>query len=95
MSLPPHREKDAKVEGRDQPETVKETMAPFRRLMRSLLKVKPEEVVEQEKRYKKARGCEAHALPGRKKRPRLKLPPTGDDAPNKSDNAGNKGHIEI
>ena len=48
MSLPPHREKDAKAEGRGPPETVKGTMAPFRILTTRLLKVRPDEVKEQQ-----------------------------------------------
>ena len=55
MSLPPHREKDAKVEGRDQPETVKETMAPFRSLMGRLLNVPMSEVKEQQRLYDEMR----------------------------------------
>ena len=51
MSLPPHREKDAKAEGRGPPETVKGTMAPFRSLMGRLLNVRPEEMKEQQERY--------------------------------------------
>ena len=55
MSLPPHREKDAKVEGRDPPETVKSTMAPFKSLMSRILKVPMTEVTEQQKSYETSR----------------------------------------
>jgi hypothetical protein len=48
MSLPPHREKNAKVEGRDPPEPTKETMAAFSTLMKRLLKVPISEVQEQQ-----------------------------------------------
>ncbi len=56
MSPPPHREKDAKVEGRDPLETApKETMAPFKRLMGRLLKVPMSEVHEQQRLYEDER----------------------------------------
>ncbi len=65
MSPPPHREKDAKVEGRDPLETApKETMAPFRGLMARLLKVKPEEVAEQQRLYDEARDSKPRPLKG-------------------------------
>ena len=48
MSLPPHREKDAKVEGRDPPEPVKGTMGAFRSLTKRLLGVPMSEVKEQQ-----------------------------------------------
>jgi len=51
MSLPPHREKDAKAEGRGPPETAKGTMTTFRGLMGRLLKVRAEELKEQQKLY--------------------------------------------
>ena len=51
MSPPPHREMPAKVEGRDQPEKAKETMAPFRNLMGRLLVVPMSEVKEQQQLY--------------------------------------------
>jgi len=55
MAPPPHREKDAKVEGRDPlDKTPKKTMAPFRSLMGRLLKVKLEEVAEQQQLYEQA-----------------------------------------
>jgi hypothetical protein len=49
------REKDAKVEGRDPPEMVKKTIEPFRSLLGNLLKVKPEEVSEQQRLYEESR----------------------------------------
>ena len=56
MSPPPHREKDAKVEGRDPPETgPKEMMAPFTSLLGRLLKVNPDELKEQQRLYSKDR----------------------------------------
>jgi hypothetical protein len=63
MSPPPHRKKDAKVEGRDPMETApKETMAPFRSLMGRLLKVKPEDVAEQQSLYEQERGARNGAM---------------------------------
>ncbi len=58
MSLLPHREKDAKVEGRDQPEPAKETMAPFKALTMRLLKVPMSEVKEQQRFYEQRRADE-------------------------------------
>ena len=55
MSLSPHREKDAKVEGRDPPEMVTGTMAPFRSLIGKLLKVPMSEVKEQQHLYEETR----------------------------------------
>jgi hypothetical protein len=55
MSPQRHREKDAKVEGRDQPEGAKETMGTFRALTSRLLKVTPEELAEREKLYEDER----------------------------------------
>jgi len=66
MSLPPHREKDAKVEGRDPPEPAKETMAPFRTLMGRLLKVTPDEVKEQQKLFDRERSQKDNAPAVRK-----------------------------
>ncbi len=57
MSPPPHREKDAKVEGRDPPEKAKDTMTTFRGLMSQLLKVRPEEVREQQSRIDNSVDC--------------------------------------
>jgi hypothetical protein len=52
MSPPPHREKDAKVEGRDPLEMgPKETIAPFKSLLGRLLRVKPNEVAEQQRLF--------------------------------------------
>ena len=73
MSLPPHREKDAKVEGRDPLETApKQTMAPFRSLMGRLLKVKSEEMAEQDRLYESERATIPLGKAGMRKRPKLK-----------------------
>jgi hypothetical protein len=85
MSLPPHREKDAKVEGRDPPETVKDTMELFRALTTRLLRVPINEVEEQQAIYDKANSPETIAITGKKKRPRLKSPPAGDSTADNSD----------
>jgi|GEM_PF-4164202 len=71
MSLPPHREKDAKAEGRGPPETAKETMAPFRSLVERLLKVPMNEVKEQQRLYEETRSDkpETRPLPKMKKKP--------------------------
>ena len=51
MSLPPHREKDAKAEGRGPPESAKETMGPFRSLTARLLRVPMNELEERQRLY--------------------------------------------
>ncbi len=58
MSPPPHREKDAKVEGRDPPEKAKGTMEMFRSLTKRLLKVPVEEMREQQQLYEHRRESE-------------------------------------
>jgi len=55
MSPQRHREVNAKVEGRDPPRPVKQTMTPFRTLIGRLLKVTPDEVAEQQRLYEAAR----------------------------------------
>ena len=55
MSSSPHREKDAKAEGCNPPETLKETLAPFRALMGKLLKVPISEMKEQQSLYEASR----------------------------------------
>jgi len=70
MSPPPHRERHAKVEGRDPQETgPRETMAPFKSLLGRLLKVKPEDVAEQMALYESEKSLSP--LPIKKKASRL------------------------
>ena len=72
MSPPPHREKDAKVEGRDLPETApRGTMAPFKNLLGKLLKVKPDEVEEQQRLYEQTPNSPDTQTTKRKKRKKL------------------------
>jgi hypothetical protein len=78
MSIPPHREKDAKVEGRDPPEKAKGTMAPFKSLMGRLLRVSMTEVEEQQKTYDKEQ--QAREVAGL---PRLKRKKLSTDDTNK------------
>ena len=83
MSLPPHREKDAKVEGRDPLETApKQTMAPFKRLMGRLLKVLPDEVAEQQRIYDETPIVKKDAILGAKNSRKM--------MPSLTDNAGGK-----
>jgi hypothetical protein len=66
MSRQPHREKDAKVEGRDPSEKAKGTMETFKALATRLLKVPMEEVEEQQRLYD-AEKLKSPALVKRKK----------------------------
>ena len=68
--MPPQRprRKGAKVEGRDPPETAKETMAPFRALTTRLLKVPINEVKEQQRLFEEMRGNQDTTLLKTKKK---------------------------
>lgn len=55
MSPQPHREKDAKAEGRGPPDEPKDTMATFKALTKRLLAVSPAELQERERLYEEAR----------------------------------------
>ena len=83
MSLPPHREKDAKVEGRDPPETVKKTMAPFKSLVERLLKVPMSEVRERQASYNNSREAVRVTLKPKKR----KLKSASTPAPTRKANA--------
>ena len=73
MSPPPHREKDAKVEGRDPPDLVEETIAPFKSLMAKLLKVPMSEVKGQQKLYEKMRAKEDDTVNSLLRRKKVKV----------------------
>jgi len=55
MSPQPHREKDAKAEGRGPPDGSKDAMATFKALTKRLLRVTPAEVQAQQALYDTAR----------------------------------------
>jgi hypothetical protein len=83
MSPQRHREVNAKVAGRDPPKGAKETMTPFRSLMGQLLKVKPNELAEQQRRYDEARDERPLRVPkgARKLKPKHSLPLEGMNPP--------------
>ena len=86
MSPPPHKGKDAKVEGRDLPKKAKETMAPFRVLMGRLLKVTADEVREQQKLFDREQlqrdnGAAARKGKSAKSRRSRTIPPSLDQSP--------------
>jgi hypothetical protein len=55
MLPPPHREKDAKVEGRDLSAKAKQTMGAFKALTKRLLNVPMSEVKERQRLYDESR----------------------------------------
>ncbi len=60
MSPPPHREVNAKVEGRDPQDTAKETMTQFKTLTKRLLRVPMSEVKDQQRKYDESRLQRTH-----------------------------------
>jgi hypothetical protein len=64
---------NAKVEGRGPPEVAKETMGSFKSFMGRLLKVTPEEVVEQQRLHDEGQSLEDTPSPKRKKRKKLSM----------------------
>lgn len=84
MSPPPHREKNAKVEGRDPPEPAKETMGLFRMLTVRLLRVPMSEVKEQQRLYNEARTKRPNVPINEKPKLKNVSLPTMPDSANKS-----------